>query len=33
MTRYKYYQPNKKDIKDRYGDFVVRALIKVMNKT
>ena len=33
MTRYKYYQPNKKDIKDKYGDCVVRALTKVMNKT
>lgn len=33
MTRYKYYQPNKKDIKDRQGDCVVRALTKVMNKT
>lgn len=33
MTRYKYYQPNKKDLKDRYGDCVVRALTKVMNKT
>lgn len=30
---YKYYQPNKKDIKDEYGDCVVRALTKVMNKT
>ena len=33
MKRYKYYQPNKKDIKDRQGDCVVRALTKVMNKT
>lgn len=33
MRRYKYYQPNKKDIKDEYGDCVVRALTKVMNKT
>lgn len=33
MTRYKYYQPNKKDIKDKYGDCVVRALTKIMNKT
>lgn len=33
MKRYKYYQPNKKDVKDRYGDCVVRALTKVMNKT
>ena len=28
MKRYKYYQPNKKDIKDNYGDCVVRALTK-----
>lgn len=33
MKRYKYYQPNKKDLKDRQGDCVVRALTKVMNKT
>lgn len=33
MKRYKYYQPNKKDIKDNYGDCVVRAPTKVMNKT
>lgn len=33
MTRYKYYQPNKKDIKDKYADCVIRALTKVMNKT
>lgn len=29
---YKYYQPNKKDVKDRYGDCVIRALTKVMKK-
>ena len=29
---YKYYQPNEKDIKDNYGDCVVRALTKVMKK-
>ena len=28
---YKYYQPNKKDIKDRYGDCVIRALTKALN--
>lgn len=31
-TRYKYYQPNKKDIKDNYGDCVIRALTKAMEK-
>lgn len=30
---YKYYQPNKKDIKDEYGDCVIRALSKVLDKT
>lgn len=30
---YKYYQPNDKDLKDQYGDCVVRALTKVMSKT
>ena len=30
---YKYYQPNKKDLKDTTGDCVVRALTKVMEKT
>lgn len=30
---YKYYQPNNKDLKDEYGDCVMRALSKVMNKT
>nr|DAP60067.1 MAG TPA: hypothetical protein [Caudoviricetes sp.] len=29
---YKYYQPNKKDLKDDYGDCVIRALTKVVNK-
>lgn len=28
---YKYYQPNKKDLKDNYGDCVVRALTKLLN--
>lgn len=29
---YQYYQPNKKDIKDEYGDCVIRALTKVIGK-
>lgn len=29
-TRWKYYQPNKKDIKDEYGDCVIRALTKAL---
>ena len=29
---YKYYQPNEKDIKDEYGDCVIRALTKVLEK-
>lgn len=28
---YKYYQPNKKDLKDKYGDCVIRALTKALN--
>lgn len=32
MKKYKYYQPNKKDLKDQYGDCVIRALTKVLNK-
>ena len=28
---YKYYQPNKKDLKDVYGDCVIRALTKALN--
>lgn len=32
MSGYKYYQPNKKDLKDKCGDCVIRALTKVMNK-
>jgi hypothetical protein len=28
---YKYYQPNKMDLKDKYGDCVIRALSKVLN--
>ena len=31
-THYKYYQPNKKDLKDEYGDCVIRALCKVTGK-
>ena len=30
---YQYYQPNAKDLKDYYGDCVIRALTKVMNKS
>ena len=26
-----YYQPNKKDVKDEYGDCTIRALSKVLN--
>ena len=29
---YKYYQPNKKDLKDDYGDCVIRALTKALDK-
>ncbi len=29
---YRYYQPNKKDLKDNYGDCVIRALTKAMQK-
>ncbi len=29
---YKYWQPNKCDLKDKYGDCVIRALTKVLNK-
>lgn len=28
---YKYYQPNEKDHKDKYGDCTIRALSKVFN--
>lgn len=28
---YAYYQPNKKDIKDEYGDCVIRAITKALN--
>lgn len=30
---YKYYQPNKLDLKDEYGDCTIRALSKVLNIT
>lgn len=29
--RYKYYQPNKLDLKDKYGDCTIRALSKVFD--
>lgn len=29
---YKYFQPNKRDIKDDYGDCVIRALCKATGK-
>ena len=32
-SRYVYYQPNKKDIKDKYGDCTVRALSKALDCT
>ena len=28
---YKYYQPNSKDLKDKYGDCVIRALTKALS--
>ena len=28
---YQYYQPNKKDLKDNYGDCVIRSLTKVLD--
>lgn len=30
--RYTYYQPNDKDLKDNYGDCVIRSLTKVTGK-
>lgn len=33
MSRYKYYQPNEKDVKDEYGDCVIRALTKALGMT
>ena len=31
--RYVYYQPNKKDLKDEFGDCTIRALTKALNVT
>ena len=31
MKPYKYYQPNKKDLKDKQGDCSIRALTKFMD--
>lgn len=31
-TRWKYFQPNKKDLKDKYGDCVIRAIAKATEK-
>lgn len=31
--RFKYFQPNKKDLKDKYGDCVIRALVAVTGET
>ena len=31
MAKYVYYQPNKNDTKDKYGDCVVRAITKVFD--
>lgn len=28
---YKYYQPNEKDLKDKYGDCTIRAISKALN--
>lgn len=28
MSRYKYYQPNKMDLKDNYGDCAIRTICK-----
>ena len=32
-SRFYYYQPNDKDIKDKQGDCVIRALSKALDKT
>lgn len=32
MKNFVYYQPNLKDLKDTFGDCVIRALTKVFNK-
>jgi len=31
VTGYVYFQPNKKDLKDKYGDCVIRSLCKALN--
>ena len=31
VTGYIYFQPNKKDLKDKYGDCVIRSLCKALN--
>lgn len=33
MKLFIYYQPNKKDLKDNYGDCVIRSLTKVTGKS
>ena len=33
MKKYRYYQPNEKDLKDSCGDCVVRSFTKVTGKT
>ena len=33
MKSFEYYQPNIKDLKDNYGDCVIRALTKVTDKS
>lgn len=33
MKRYVYYQPNAKDLKDKYGDCTIRALSKALGVT
>lgn len=33
MKRFKYYQPNKLDLRDKYGDCTIRALSKFFNLT
>ena len=33
MSYYKYYQPNKLDLKDKHGDCVIRAFTKIFDKS
>ena len=33
MKQYQYFQPNKKDIKDKQGDCSIRSLCKFLNKS